>query len=156
MENSPISSNPSSVKAPSKIWVLVLLVFLGLTDASYLAFSHYAGLPIACGSSASCNIVTTSSYAYFLGLPLGLWGVFYYGILLVLGLLWWDRQKAVFGRLFAGITALGVIASLWFVYVQVFIIKAICLYCMVSAITTTILFVVSASFVYKISKNKVS
>lgn len=136
-------TTPPKKQPSNKGWGLALLAFIGLVDASYLAFAHYAGLTIPCGASAGCDIVTTSQYAFFWGLPLGLWGVFYYGILLVLALWYWDRQKIAPVRFFAGISGLGVIASTYFVYLQLFVIGAVCFYCLGSAIVTTVAFLLA-------------
>lgn len=154
MENLPNSSIPSlTEKTPlfkSKIpWLLVGLALIGLFDASFLTFSHYAGLPIPCGPIGGCDVVTTSEYSFFFGVPLALWGVLYYGLLLVLSLIYLDKGKVSVIGAIAGITALGLAASLYFVYLQAMVIGAFCLWCLASAVVTTVLFITSAIF-YKI------
>ena len=44
-------------------------------------------------------------------------------------------------NLTARLTIIGLLASLWFIYLQLFVIKAICLYCMFSAFTSITLFI---------------
>ncbi len=75
------------------------------------------------------------------------WGAFYYSAVFALILLYFiferraDQKKKSFILSLAGkFTAIGFVVSLFFVYLQIFVIKAICTYCMASAFTSTLLF----------------
>ncbi|OGF60822.1 hypothetical protein A2656_01085 [Candidatus Giovannonibacteria bacterium RIFCSPHIGHO2_01_FULL_44_100] len=118
-------------------------------DASYLAVKHYLGEPVVCSLLEGCEEVLTSKYAIVAGVPVALFGVFYYLAVFILIILYWDTGKTQFLRFAAYLTILGFAASLWFVYLQLFVIGAICLYCMASAITSTILFMLGLFIIFK-------
>ncbi|MBI3045954.1 MAG: vitamin K epoxide reductase family protein [Candidatus Harrisonbacteria bacterium] len=121
-------------------WIILALSLVGLLDASYLAIKHYQGAPVICSIIEGCDKVTASIYSTLGGIPVALLGVFYYFLILFL-VIWylWNGNKKHFSGLMR-ISIVGFLASLWFVYLQVFVIKAICLYCMVSALTATAIF----------------
>ncbi len=115
--------------------LLILFSLLGLADASYLTYYHYAHFYLPCGTTiGQCDLVLGSSYAVLFGLPLALYGVFFY--LSVLGILL-TKVKA---RFLVVVSLAGLLASFYFVYLQLFVIGAICYYCMGSAITSTLIF----------------
>ncbi len=59
-------------------WLVLLLLLLGLCIASYLSFAYLTDTEVVCGSFSGCNIVQESSFAFMLGVPVGLWGVMGY------------------------------------------------------------------------------
>ena len=125
------------------------LSLIGFLDASYLAVKHYLGEPVVCSLLEGCEEVLTSKYAIVAGVPVALFGVFYYLAVFILIILYCDTGKTQFLRFAAYLTILGFAASLWFVYLQLFVIGAICLYCMASAITSTILFMLGLFIIFK-------
>lgn len=116
--------------------------FIGFLDALYLTVRHYQGLAVPCSVFEGCEIVTKSEYAIILGVPLALVGVLYYLGIFLLVVLYADQQKGSILRVIGHIAVLGFIASLWFLYLQLFVIKALCIYCVISGIMATLLFVV--------------
>jgi uncharacterized membrane protein len=90
-----------------------------------------------------CNIVAKSEYSFFLGVPLALYGVLFYAVVFILAAALLVLPLRI---LFQGLLALGVIgslASLVFLYIQFFLIKAICIYCVASAVITFMVFFVA-------------
>jgi uncharacterized membrane protein len=145
MPNSATSSSrPSTARLSRLAGAIALLALIGFIDSSYLAAKHYLGGPLPCTVFSGCEKVTTSRYAMFAGLPLGLWGAAYYLTLLLLAVGHVDTGRAALLRLAAGLSFAGFAASAWFVYLQLFVIRAICPYCMLSAATATALAVVGA------------
>jgi uncharacterized membrane protein len=118
-----------------------LVSFVGFLDASYLTIAHYTGVSLRCTVFNGCEQVTTSKYSEILGIPVALLGVLYYLTILLTTLFYFDSRKDCLPRYIAWATCAGMSASVWFVFLQVFIIKAICQYCMVSATTSTLLFI---------------
>jgi len=118
-----------------------ILGLIGLVDSSYLAFEHYQGIIPPCTITKGCESVLTSSYAMLFGIPLVIFGIFFY--LLVLSSLALNFYFKKNGLLYFHIllTLGGFLFSLRLVYLQLFIIRSICLYCMVSAITSTLIFI---------------
>ncbi|MBI4363604.1 MAG: vitamin K epoxide reductase family protein [Candidatus Doudnabacteria bacterium] len=114
--------------------VLLILAFGGLLDASYLTAKHYLKTPVFCSVFSGCETVLTSSYAQIAGIPISLLGAIYYLAVMVLIVLWLPRSALA-------LTGLGVTASLFWVGVQIWVIEAICTYCLISAAISTTLFV---------------
>ena len=125
-------------------WLPVLfavVAFIGFLDASYLTIQHYKGIPPPCSLVEGCEKVTTSEYSTVIGMPVALPGAIYYLVILILTVLYLDSKNKKHMVLAAMLTPLGLIASLWFLFLQFFVINAICLYCLASAATSTTLFV---------------
>lgn len=122
-------------------WAFMVVSFSGFMDALYLSIQHFRGLPIICTILEGCNKVASSIYAEILNIPVAYIGVAYY-LLIFLMALWFlaSKSRNIF-HLMSGFTIVGFLASIWFVYLQVFVIKAICFYCMISALTSTLLFI---------------
>ena len=114
---------------------------IGFIDAAYLTFEHFLGRVPPCSILHGCEKVTTSPYAEVFGIPLALFGAIYYFTLLVLIIAHFDLRKGIILKLAALITPVGFLSSLYFIYLQLFVIKAICLYCMISAAASIALFI---------------
>ncbi len=141
MPNLEASSNKPA--APSNRIPIIFLIIsaIGFIDAAYLTTQHYLGAPVACSILKGCEQVTTSQYSLIFGVPVALLGALYYLTILVLSVAYLDSRKQSILKLAARLTLIGFLASLYFVYLQIFVIKAICLYCMGSATTSTLLFI---------------
>jgi len=139
--NSENSFNTRSRAVPRWIIAAFLLVsFGGFVDATYLTVKHYSGTPLACSIFTDCEKVTTSRYAVIFGVPLALLGAVYYLAVFLSLIAYLDVRRQEILSFTALFTVVGLLASAWFVYLQLFVIHAICPYCMVSAIASTILF----------------
>lgn len=126
------------------------LAGIGFIDATFLTIQHYTSFTLPCSITHGCELVTTSPYSFILGAPVALLGALYYvGVLLaVYGSL--EFAKPQWLKWIAIATTAGFLFSAWFVYLQLFVIHAICEYCMLSALTSTSLFVVSMIYLKKI------
>lgn len=139
-----IETHPPKPAIPDWLTISFLVISAaGFADATYLTAKHFLGSPVTCSILQGCEQVTTSQYALILGIPVALLGSLYYLTLLILtGLYFQTKHRFLF--LTANlITIAGFLASLRFVYLQIFVIKALCIFCMGSAITSTILFVLT-------------
>lgn len=129
-------------------WLFLVASFIGFLDASYLTASHYSGTPVICSIIEGCDKVTASAYATMGDIPVALMGMVYYFTLLF-AVVWFlstqNKKSVVFA---SGLTVAGFLASLWFVYLQLFVIKAICFYCMISAATSTFLFILGIYYLF--------
>ncbi|MHA2502516.1 MAG: vitamin K epoxide reductase family protein, partial [Candidatus Kariarchaeaceae archaeon] len=93
-------------------------------------------LPIDCGS------ITQSQYATLLGIPLAYLGFLYY-LSIIIVFLYRDQIKInnyTSKTILSVIIGFGMLFSIYLVILQLFVLKLICLYCMGSALTTTVLF----------------
>lgn len=129
----------------------LLLAALGFADATYLTIAHYTQFTLPCSITNGCDLVTTSAYSAIFGIPVALLGALYYASILLamyIAAIELKNERAI--KIIAVSTTLGFLFSLWFVYAQLFLIHAICQYCMLSALSSTVLFVVSMVYLRKV------
>lgn len=119
---------------------LLILSVVGVADAGYLTIEHYRQAGVACFNISSCDRVLASQYATIGLVPVSLLGVAYYLLLSGIFAYALARRDAQTARLGMQLTALGFFASLVFVFLQFFVIRAVCLYCMTSAAVCMLLF----------------
>lgn len=117
------------------------IALLGIANAGYLAFIALEGVAPTCTIIKGCELVAASPYAHVFGIPLALFGVLFYT--LVLGV----ASRGIFATprprvacFILPLTALGFLLSLYFLYLQAFVIHAFCQYCLFSLLDATILF----------------
>lgn len=123
-------------------WLPIVLfgaALIGFADASYLTAEHVRGVLPPC-AIAGCDQVLTSKYASVGGLPVAALGMLYYGTVLVLLIAFFDTANRRFLHVVCWIASAGMLGTLYFVTVQLVILKAICTYCMISAATSTTMF----------------
>lgn len=126
---------------------LIIIALIGFADAAYLTVEHYQNKIPPC-AIGGCETVLTSEYSQIIGIPVSLVGSVYYLILLILLFLFLDTKKEIFLRIPKLLSILGALASFGFVYVMVFVIKEFCPYCAVSAVTSTLIFLLSSWSLY--------
>ncbi|MBI4599869.1 vitamin K epoxide reductase family protein [Candidatus Uhrbacteria bacterium] len=123
--------------------LFVIFSFIGFLDAAYLAANHYLGVSLVCIIVHGCDTVTGSIYSKLFGIPVALLGTFYYLSIFLLTVAFFDTGKRVFFDCARMCTVAGFMFSLWFLYVQAFLLGAYCIYCLGSVITSTLLFVIA-------------
>lgn len=121
-------------------YALLVVSFLGFIDATSLTIDHYTEATLPCTFTHACQVVTTSEYSEIIGIPVSLLGSLYYLSIFLGTCLYFEVKSSKLLRILSLATITGFIASLWFVYLQLFVIKAICQYCMLSAASSSILF----------------
>lgn len=131
----------------------LIVSFLGFLDATYLTAQHYLGTIPPCVITTGCETVLTSEHNAIFGIPVALIGAAYYLLLFLLAILSLDVKRETI-HFAAFLTPIGFLASLYFVYLQLFVIKEICSYCVVSAATSTILFILGLFIIIKSSRSK--
>ena len=129
----------------------LIVSFLGFLDATYLAIEHYRGVVPPCTIVEGCEEVTTSIYSQILGVPVALGGSIFYFAIFIISILKFEQENDKFLKYAAFLTPFGFLSSLWFLYLQLFVINAICIYCMFSLLTSTTLFFLG-NFVIKKSR----
>ncbi|MDR3465298.1 MAG: vitamin K epoxide reductase family protein [Xanthobacteraceae bacterium] len=121
--------------------LILALSLVGIAIAFYDSYMVYHHQPLWCPPPISgCNDVAQSPYSRIFDLPIGYFGVVYYldvfglAVLIVL-----DRSSLVLKAALLAIAATGVIFSIYFAYLQISLIQAFCIYCLLSAVTTVAL-----------------
>ena len=123
-----------------------LIALVGVFVATYLAL-YKAGFigSLACGTG-SCETVQQSPWAKLLGIPVAVWGVGYYVAVFAIAVAGvqdrWAHDRRIALALLV-LTAWGAIFSGYLTYLELFVIHAICRYCVVSAILAVIVFALS-------------
>ena len=126
--------------------IVATLALAGIFVAIYLLLyklGMIGGLSCAVGS---CEIVNTSRWANFLGIPVAGWGVGFYISLFVLAMVSTREEFAesrTVSMVLLAMATTGVLFSAWLTYLELFKIHAICQWCVVSAIIVTIIFLVA-------------
>jgi uncharacterized membrane protein len=126
----------------SRTWLIPLLAVLGLGVAAYLAYVEVKQVEAVCGPVGECNIVQTSAYAVMLGIPVAVWGVLHY---VATGVLWTGQRflSGIWANLsglgLLGLTLFGTLFSIYLTCLELFFIRAICAWCLSSAVITTLL-----------------
>jgi uncharacterized membrane protein len=122
---------------------MLALALLGICVAFYDAYALYNSQALWCPPPINgCNEVANSPYARIFNLPVGYYGVVYYlymfGLAALLAFEPFSRALRFAALAYA---ALGVGFSIYFAYLQIAFIHAFCIYCLVSAVTTLLLFI---------------
>lgn len=124
-----------------RVWdaLVAVVALVGVFDALYLTVEHLSGNSVRCMIVTGCDEVLQSSYATVAaGVPVAAVGALAYFAafsLATLAACGYDGAR----RLLAPLVAVMFLATLWFVYLQAFVIRAFCFYCLVSAAVTTTL-----------------
>jgi uncharacterized membrane protein len=115
---------------------LIILSFLGFADSTYLSYTALTHTALTCSIKGldGCNVVAQSVYSHLFGIPLALYGVGFYVLLFVLALLVVLVPIRLAHDALAALGVIGLVMSVFFMLIQEFLIKAICVYCLGSAI----------------------
>jgi uncharacterized membrane protein len=122
---------------------------IGLGGAIYLTYVETQSVQAFCGPIGDCNAVQSSSYAHVWGiLPVSLLGAF--GYIAILAAWWIGRLRQNWGLIATyapivlyGVTLFGTIFSVYLTYLELFVIKAVCIWCVSSAVIITLLLLFS-------------
>lgn len=123
-------------KMTVRLHALVMFVSLiGLGDSVYLTVQHLTGRSVRCTVTSTCSKVLSSAYATLGGIPTAAWGAAAYLTVFSLATL------VVFGyfgvrRWLSWLVAAMLAATLVLIYLQAFVIRAWCEYCLLSAAVT--------------------
>ncbi|HSI98701.1 MAG TPA: vitamin K epoxide reductase family protein [Gaiellaceae bacterium] len=118
-----------------------LVALAGLGVAGYLTWAHYADASVICVAGGGCETVQSSEYAEVAGVPVAVLGVAAYAT--ILALVVWDAPIA---RLAASMLALvGLVFSLYLLALQLFVIDAICIWCVVNDVVVAPLLAVTTA-----------
>ena len=125
------------------LFVLIALSILGLIDAGYLTYEHYRNIIPPCSMHtwfSDCGAVLSSKYATIMNIPVALLGAMYYVAFGFLCLLLLRKQTKLLSIIFYIVATLGGAASLTFIFLQFFVLHAICPYCMLSDTNLLVMF----------------
>lgn len=120
---------------------LFVIAWLGLIVAGYLFATSVSALPLLCGSGG-CHEVQSSIYAKHFGLPTAFYGVVFYCLLGLLAIVWRPQPPRWIVWSLILLTGTGFGVTLWLTYLEAFVIQAWCAWCVISALLSTIAFLI--------------
>lgn len=125
--------------------VFGLLAIAGIIDATILTIEHYTRDGLSCGFTGGCERVLTSQYSELpiVGIPVALLGVVFYAVVLFMVMFSVINREPIRRLPILAWSAIGFASSFGLTYLQAFVIKAWCQYCLLSALTSTLIFVVA-------------
>lgn len=128
--------------------VLVALAVIGLGISAYLTWVHFEGIaPVCAGGSHGCETVQSSRYASLAGVPVPVLGLVGYALLFVSALVR-EEIGAYLGLLVA---LVGTLFSAYLTYLELFVIHAICQWCVTSAVVMLLSLVAAFARVWRLS-----
>ena len=126
-------------------WVSFILALLGAADSIYLTYIKFANAPAFCSGIGDCESVNNSVYSQVGGVPIALFGLGAY--LALAALLAFEKRSPTleaYGPLAVfGLALTGTLYSAYLTYVELFILHAICPYCVISALLITGIFILA-------------
>ncbi len=137
--------------------VIAALALIGVFVALYLTMYKMGAIGhLACGMGG-CERVNTSKWSTFVGAPVAAWGLAFYIATLIVavagtspGLLY--RREVSY--LLAAMSLVGVAFSAWLTYLELYVIDAVCRYCVTSAVIVTAIFLVSIADVAMVRRTE--
>ena len=115
--------------------IVAIVAVIGLADATYLTVQALTGETVSCGGSPDCSRVLGSSYSKLGGIPVAMLGALAYFTVFTFA------TFSAFGytrapKLLVLVAGAMFLMTLWFLYVQAFLLHAYCRYCLFSAAIT--------------------
>lgn len=138
----------ATLKAPAWVeWLFPVLSLAGIGVAIYLTFIETTKAQAICGPVGDCNAVQNSSYSVIFGvIPVGAVGLL--GYLAIMAAWFWQRYRSddlaeYVPAALLGMTFFGTAFSIYLTYLEIFVIKAVCIWCISSAWFMAILMLAS-------------
>jgi len=118
--------------------VVPILSIIGLGASIYLTYVEITHTRALCGPVGDCNAVQSSPYAKLFGiLPIGIVGAL--GYIAILGMWLWQKfrlgvKDKTAGSIMFGMALFGTLFSIYLTYLEIFVIHAVCIWCLSSAV----------------------
>jgi uncharacterized membrane protein len=106
-----------------------MLDLTGLAIAGYLSVIELQGELPYCGPLKGCEEVALSQYARVGGVPVAVFGVALSISLFFLAIAWMRSGRIELLAAHYGLSLLGVVFEIYFTYLEVFVIGAVCVWC---------------------------
>ena len=123
----------------------VALVIIGLAVSVYMTIYKYTGNDGMCLGSGDCSTVNASRFADINGIPVAVFGIVGYSAILIT--LFYESKTEFLRKngtlLIFGMSLTGFLFTLWLVYVELVLLKAICPFCVTSQVAMTLIFIIS-------------
>lgn len=121
------------------------LVIVGLLVSIYMTIYKVTSNDSMCLGSGDCSTVNASRYSEVNGIPVAAIGILGYAA--ILGVLVFENRNSFFKQngtlLIFGMALTGFIFTVWLIYVEIALLKAICPFCVTSQVAMTIIFILA-------------
>ena len=123
--------------------IVATLSLAGIFVALYLLLYKLGIIGELSCSVGSCETVNSSKWAKFLGLPVAAWGVAWYVVMFAVSIASTSERYASsdgMSKLLLFLAVSGFLFTVYLTSLELFVIHAICQWCVISAIIVTIIF----------------
>ena len=134
--------------------IIGTLALVGVFVSTYLTLYKLGYIGTLNCAIGSCETVNTSRWATFFGMPVAAWGLGFYLVALTVAFMSVQERYADSRKMavaLAVLTGWGTIFSGWLTYLELFVIHAICIWCVTSACIVLVMFLVSLADLRKFS-----
>lgn len=125
--------------------VSVALVVVGLLVSIYMTIYKVTSNDSMCIGSGDCKTVNASKYSEVNNIPVSVFGVI--GYLAILAVHYFENRNRFFKQnstlMIFGMALTGFIFTVWLIYVEIALLKALCPFCVTSQVAMTIIFVIA-------------
>ena len=126
-------------------WAMAILAILGAIDSTYLLIYKLTGNNQMCLGNGGCHNVNFSPYAVIYGIPISAMGLAAYLLMLAIVLL--EPQLPILKEnaplLLFGMTLVGIGFTVYLTYLELYVIHAVCTFCVASAVIITLMFILA-------------
>ncbi len=126
---------------------LAALAVLGLLVSIYMTVYKLTANDSMCLGSGDCSTVNASRYSEVNGIPVAAIGII--GYLAILAVLYFENRNSFFKQngtlMIFGMSLTGFLFTVWLIYVEVALLKAICPFCVTSQVAMTIIFIIAVT-----------
>lgn len=115
--------------------IIFILSLLGLFVAAFLFYEYNIAGTIICPTGTGCDIVRASPYSSFLGISIPFLGIVFYFVMAILSVVHsHDLPRKIARKLQLVVAVTGVGFGVYLTYLEAFVIKAYCFWCVTSFI----------------------
>ena len=122
--------------------IILFLSILNLIVSSYLFYLDLKKETPFCLINSGCEFIFQSKYSRIFNIPIAFLGIVYFLILLIFSFLIFKGKNYLI-KFFKIIITFGFLFALYLIYLQFFVIKSFCQYCLVVDFSTIIIFFLS-------------
>jgi len=123
----------------------ITLTIIGLLVAIYMTIFKLTDNESMCIGNGGCSVVNSSKYSEVNGIPVAVVGVV--GYIAILGVLLLERKPGFFkangSMVLFGLSLMGFLFTVWLIYAEIVLIKALCPFCLTSQVVMTLIFILS-------------
>ena len=123
----------------------VALVIVGLLVSIYMTIYKVTSNDSMCLGSGDCSTVNASRYSEINGIPVAVFGMIGYAA--ILATLYFENRNQFFKQnatlMIFGMALTGFIFTVWLIYVEVALLKALCPFCLTSQVSMTLIFIIA-------------